>query len=92
MDDFCYVGRFGLYLNSCRRFSRHYVPGVLDNLSEIVLTPDYFCPLMGMCEPRSFMTLDAYDDIERILAEKPDYLMNDDFINNLYAEMAEQSG
>ena len=46
---------------------------------------------MGMCESRSFATLDAYDDIERILAEKPEYLKNDDFLDNLYLELAEQS-
>ena len=87
-DDLCYLGRFGLYLSSCRSLSRHVVPGILNNFSEIVLTPDYFCPLMGMCEPIGFLPLDASDDIEKILADKPAYLQNDDFIDKLYEKLA----
>ena len=64
-DNMCYVGRFSLYLNSCKGFSRHYVPGLLDNLSEIVLTPDYMCPLMGFCEANpSYEPMIAGDYIE----------------------------
>jgi sphingomyelin phosphodiesterase len=82
------MGRFTLYLNSCKGFSRHFVPGLLDNLSELVLTPDYFCPLIGACEPNPiFMPMSANDDILKILADKPDYLKDDDFVDKLYESM-----
>ena len=57
----------------------------MENLSEIVLDPDFICPLMNFCEPVSyFMPIDAQNDIEKILADKPAYLKDDDFIDNLY--------
>ena len=91
-DNMCYMGRFSLYLDSCKGFSRHIVPGLLDNLSEIVLTPDYLCSYMSGCEAShpTFEPILAHDYIETILADKPDYLKNDDFIDNLYKEMRGQ--
>ena len=89
VDNMCYVGRFSLYLESCRGFSRHIVPGLLDNLSQIVLTPDYLCAYMNGCQAShsSFEPILAHDYIEEILKDKPDYLKNDDFIDNLYEKM-----
>lgn len=88
-DNMCYMGRFSLYLDSCKGFSRHIVPGLLDNLSEIVLTPDYLCSYMSGCEAQhpTFEPILAHDYIEEILKDKPDYLKNDDFIDNLYEKM-----
>ena len=88
MDDFCYVGRFSLYLSSCKRFSQHFVPGLLENLSEIILTPDYICSTMGMCERHpAYEPMNADDYIRAILSDKPDYLKNDDFIDKLYEQI-----
>ena len=57
----------------------------MDNLSEIILSPDYFCPLMNMCEPDNFfMPIDVQNDIEKILVDKPAYLEDDDFIDKIY--------
>lgn len=43
---------------------------------------------MGVCESLpTYQPLDAGDYVEQILADKPDYLKNDDFIDNLYAEI-----
>ena len=84
-DDLCYVGRFSLYLNSCSGFSKHIIPGLFANLSEVVLTPDYFCPFMNICKPeQSYQVLNAFDYIEQILSDKPDYLKGDNFIDNIY--------
>ena len=88
MDDFCYLGRFSLYLTSCKRFSQHFVPGLLENLSEIILTPDYICSTMGMCERHpAYEPMNADDYIREILSDKPEYLKNNDFIDKLYEEM-----
>ena len=88
MTNSCYVGRFQLYMSSCQKFSQHFVPGLLENLSEIFLTPDYICSTMNMCEKHpAYEPMNADDDIFKILSDKPDYLKNDDFINNLYQGM-----
>ena len=87
MDDFCYVSRFSLYLTSCKRFSQHFVPGLMENLSEIILTPDYICSTIGSCEKQpKYEPMNADDYIRGILAEKPDYLKDNDFIDKLYKE------
>lgn len=92
-DDLCFIGRFNLYMNNCRGFSRHFVPGLLDNLSELVLTPEYFCPLMGLCDPNPiYEPLDAEIYVKQILADKPAYLQGDDFIDKLYQEIKNDDG
>ena len=58
----------------------------MENLSEIVLTPDYFCPMVGVCE-KIYEPLIADDYIEEILSDKPEYLMADDFVDSLYEEI-----
>ena len=58
------------------------------NLSEVILTPEWFCPFMGICdgdEQYSKITADSY--IEQILSDKPEYLMNDDYIDKLYIDL-----
>ena len=43
---------------------------------------------MNMCEKHpAYEPMNADDDIFKILSDKPDYLKNDDFINNLYQGM-----
>ena len=45
--------------------------------------------MIGLCKDDSiFDILHAEDYIDEILADKPDYLTNDDFVDNLYKDMA----
>ena len=65
------------------------VPVIMDQLAELFLSPDYFCEVKtSACDPWVLkpLELDSYERI--ILDDKPAYLQNNDFIDNLYAEIA----
>lgn len=44
---------------------------------------------LGVCKPKHYKYLDPAEDAKRILSDKPEFLKNNDFIDNLYKEIAE---
>ena len=60
------------------------VPSILGS----TLSPNYFCARMvGVCASPDYRTLKSSVFINRILAEKPKKIQNNDFISNLYKEI-----
>lgn len=44
--------------------------------------------VLGLCKSPVIKEINVHDVVNRILATKPSKIANDDFINNLYADMA----
>lgn len=61
-------------------------------LLESTLSPKYFCSRMvGFCFNPKFRTLKSADYVRDQLASKPEEIKNNDFHDNLYKEIAEDS-
>jgi sphingomyelin phosphodiesterase len=55
-----------------------------------VLTPEYSCArLMGFCNSPKYRTLDSQDYIDRVLADKPELIKDNDFVNQQYKKINE---
>ena len=60
------------------------VPQILDFL----LSPSYACGRIGgFCSSHQWKTLDSSDYIQRILKDKPDFLKDNDFVNQQYRQI-----
>ena len=59
---------------------------MLDAASRYILTKDRMCnEILGLCSNPHIEELKVENVAANILSTKPDFLKNDDFINNLYA-------
>ena len=59
---------------------------LLDAASRYILTKDRMCnEILGLCSNPHIEELKVENVAANILSTKPDFLKNDDFINNLYA-------
>ena len=62
---------------------------LVPQLLNLVLTPDYFCSrVAGFCANPSYHTLNEQAFIERVLADKPQFIANNSFIDQLYEEIS----
>jgi len=61
---------------------------ILPVLAESVFSPDYFCgELLGYCSD-SYYVFYAEDWVNQLLKTKPAYLADNNYVNNLYDEIA----
>eukprot|EP00347_Sterkiella_histriomuscorum_P003902 403362501 len=82
--------------NMCIELSNLLLGQIFDNIFEVTFEKDFICSyLFPICDSNS--TAQVYKEmkedeyITEILKDKPDFLKNDDFIDNLYKEIDEQS-
>lgn len=62
---------------------------IIQNALAVDLNPGFFCSqTLELCTESEYKLLPPEDYINRILADKPASIANDDFIDNLYAEIA----
>jgi len=67
-----------------------YVPSIVNGLRHKLFNSQIMCQVkIPLCQKTDFKELYAEDYVERILSDKPHNLRNDDFIDNLYEEIAE---
>ena len=58
---------------------------VVYNMRHSIFNPDYFCSRsIGVCSTPVFKTLMPEDYVNRVLADKPEFLKNNDFHDKLY--------
>lgn len=67
-----------------------YSPPIIKGLRYKVLNSDVICETkLQWCKPKHYRARDLDAEVDRILADKPEHLKNDDFIDNLYQEIAD---
>jgi len=72
----------------CYLTSKAYVSVVMTNFKKKTFEPNYFCSMfLPICKPSKYTFLDPKADAKQILADKPEFIKNNDFINNLYKEI-----
>jgi sphingomyelin phosphodiesterase len=60
-------------------------------LANFLLSPDYVCSrILSMCDP-IFKELDQNDFVKRVLADKPEHLMTNDFVDKMYESIKKAS-
>ena len=87
-----YVGcsAFLYDMNECYRIVAAWFGLVATQLKAKTFQPDFFCSMiLGICKSSSYKYLDPKEDIARILSDKPEFLKNNDYIDNLYKQIAE---
>lgn len=63
---------------------------LVPQMVDFVLTPAFSCArLMGFCSAPKWKTLDAQEYIDRILADKPEFLKDNDYVNQQYKKINE---
>lgn len=78
-----------MYEAACNGFVHELGDVVVQNALVIDLNPGFFCSqTLELCTDSDYKLLPPEDYIDRILADKPASIANDDFIDNLYAEIA----
>ena len=61
----------------------------VSNLIDFDLKPDYFCEeIVKTCDTNLYVEKPVDDYIKRVLADKPESIKDDDFINKKYKEMS----
>ena len=73
----------------CKPIIRQFLdPGIVA-LADYVITKDRVCnEVMGFCHSPTIRQIPIEEAVEKILADKPDLIKNDDFLQNLYDEVA----
>lgn len=72
--------------------TKQYEDALIKSLSTNLISGSRICnETLGLCPKRPIEELDLHTVVDNILATKPASLANDDFVNNLYAEMANDS-
>lgn len=57
---------------------------IIPTLTNFILSPDYLCSrVLGMCDP-VFKELDYNEYIGRVLADKPESIKDNEYVNKLY--------
>lgn len=65
---------------------------IVPQLVELLTSPSYGCSrLLGFCDTPVWKTLDPQDYIDNILADKPDFLKDNDYINKEYEKINEDT-
>ena len=86
----CSIGNiFSKDESICPDAIRQYGAKLFDSTAKYLLDKDRMCnEVMGLCKSPVIREIDIHDVVNKILATKPARIANDDFINNLYADMA----
>ena len=73
----------------CRQVAIQYGTAALDALSKHFLTKNRVCnEMLGMCQHPKITSIDLEQTVNDILADKPAEIQDDNYINNLYAQIA----
>ncbi len=57
----------------------------MDALTQLILTPEYFCNrIFQVCDTVTYQTIDLEEAVLAILEDKPSFIEDNNFINNLY--------
>eukprot|EP00345_Euplotes_harpa_P011349 CAMPEP_0168351852 /NCGR_PEP_ID=MMETSP0213-20121227/22163_1 /TAXON_ID=151035 /ORGANISM="Euplotes harpa, Strain FSP1.4" /LENGTH=514 /DNA_ID=CAMNT_0008362873 /DNA_START=374 /DNA_END=1918 /DNA_ORIENTATION=+ len=63
---------------------------LIPQLTDFTLTGEYSCSRMfGFCSSPSWTTLNSEDYIRRMMSDKPEFIKNNDYIDNLYKKIKE---
>lgn len=74
--------------DQCQIISDAYVGMVMENLAIKTFEPNYFCEiLLPVCKPNNYELLSTESYTRRILSDKPDFIKDNNYINNLYKEI-----
>ena len=66
-----------------------YSPALFDAMSGYLLAKDRWCnEILNVCTHMKVENEDLHDIVDKILATKPKSLANDDFVDNMYEQMA----
>jgi len=58
-------------------------------LADFLLSPEYMCNrVLDACNDVEFVVLENKDFVDRVLSDKPEFLSNNDFVDNLYKSLA----
>lgn len=61
---------------------------LIPQLTKFMMTPDYSCSrLFGFCNSPKWYTLSSEDYIRRMIADKPEAIRNNDYIDNIYQQI-----
>jgi len=77
----------------CPQIVHQYGSVLLDVVFNEIITRDRICnESMGVCTHPTIEQIDVRDVVNEILATKPDYLKDDDYLNNLYEQIKQEGG
>eukprot|EP00345_Euplotes_harpa_P014290 CAMPEP_0168352526 /NCGR_PEP_ID=MMETSP0213-20121227/22640_1 /TAXON_ID=151035 /ORGANISM="Euplotes harpa, Strain FSP1.4" /LENGTH=520 /DNA_ID=CAMNT_0008363827 /DNA_START=173 /DNA_END=1731 /DNA_ORIENTATION=+ len=72
--------------------AKAYVKMMMRNLSMKTFEPEYFCEvLLQVCSHENYSVRYSDEDVSRILSDKPSFIQNNDFVNNLYKEIEDDT-
>ena len=61
---------------------------IVPQIFEHLFAPKYACSrMLGFCSSPSWKTMDDQEYIDRVLADKPDFIKDNEFTNNKYKEI-----
>eukprot|EP00347_Sterkiella_histriomuscorum_P022876 403336826 len=73
----------------CRGFVNSLSGVIIENLQSLIVQPDYLCTeFVNMCDQKYFNNLDPTVFVKNMLSDKPASLNGDDFVDNLYQQIA----
>lgn len=65
-----------------------YVAVIMNNFKVKTFEPNYFCEMqIGVCKKKHYEFLDPKVEAKRILEDKPDFIKDNNYINQLYKEI-----
>ena len=81
--------QFGVDKTVCKGAVHTMISTILNELPEFLTAPRYFCGrVTGACK-NPYTVLEPQTFIDRVIAEKPVQIKENDFIDNLYQEIKE---
>lgn len=73
----------------CRGFVNSLAPVIIQNLETLIATPQYICTeFVSACEQKYFNDLDPAQYVKSMLADKPDLIANDSYVDDLYQQIS----
>ena len=74
----------------CKGMVRQFLAPAWVIVPDWILTDLRVCnEMLHVCKKPELLHIDINEDVDSILAGKPDHIRNDDFVDNLYKEMSE---
>lgn len=88
-SDICWLLTSYITHDACALYVLQAAPSIMDNLSDLLVSPEYSCEVeLGYCN-REWYELDTPENYaNRVLKAKPEFLQNDNFLNFMYKEIA----
>ena len=85
----CEVGNIVKDPEVCPDAIAQYSPVFFDAISNYLMGKDRWCnEILGVCSNMKVDAEDLHDEVDKILSTKPESLKNDDFIDQMYDQMA----